>query len=249
MSFIEAFIHRLSKISCQKCQIEIQPYLDGYVGLLSDKLSLLCRRIEDEALMLSDDDVNRLADNLCVRLKSIEHKKCELYYFIYQNENTIENSEIEILSNYLIEDNQNVSVALLMEEIRKIKYPQKKGKPMIDSFAVDSEADEHVAASMQLISPYQENAFSSYTLHMVVNQGIGFYLPDNIWEIINNAFENYWDNEIGEGNYFDNDGMYFSLRNWLTDAYYIIPNELLYKIVVSITAFIDSIPGVVIHDE
>jgi len=28
-----------------------------------------------------------------------------------------------------------------------------------------------------------------------------------------------------------------------------LPNGLLYKIVKSITAFIDSIPGVVIHDE
>ena len=113
----------------------------------------------------------------------------------------------------------------------------------------EERAGENAATTTQLISPYQENAFTPYVLHMVVNQGIGYYLPDEIWEVINDAFENYWDHEVGLGGYFGNDSMYFSFRNWLTNACCILPNDLLYKIVMSITSFIDSIPGVVIHDE
>ena len=84
---------------------------------------------------------------------------------------------------------------------------------------------------------------------MVVNQQIGFYLPDHVWEVVDGGFENYWDNEVGYGDHFDNDSMFSSMKNSLTDGNYMLPNGLLYKIVKSITAFINSIPGVVIHDD
>jgi hypothetical protein len=84
---------------------------------------------------------------------------------------------------------------------------------------------------------------------MVVNQQIGFYLPDYVWEVVDGGFENYWDNEVGYGSHFDNDSMFLSIKNWLTVRNYMLPNWLLYKIVKSITAFIDLIHGVVIHDD
>ena len=178
---------------------------------------------------------------------------------------------MEILSNYLLGDNYYVSIRMLMDEIHKIVHLQTDSKAT-DEYILDDDEDDvtriialshipstgkaeetlserEVAPSIQLISPFQVNAFTSYTLHMVVNQQIGFYLPDHVWEVVDGGFENYWDNEVGYGGHFDNDSMFSSMKNSLTDGNYMLPNGLLYKIVKSITAFINSIPGVVIHDD
>jgi hypothetical protein len=178
---------------------------------------------------------------------------------------------MEILSNYLFGNNYYVSIRMLMDEIHKIVLLQTDSKAT-DEYILDDDEDDvtriialshipstgkaeeklsekEVASSIQLISPFQVNAFTSYTLHMVVNQQIGFYLPDHVWEVVDGGFENYWDNEVGYGGHFDNDSMFSSMKNRLTDRNYMLPNWLLYKIVKSITAFIDLIPGVVIHDD
>ena len=271
MSFTDTFIQRLIEVSGQESLAEIRPYLDGYAHLKPEQFSLPYRAFSEELDTLSDDDVKRLVDNLCVRLQSVEQQKKELYYLIYQSDCLIDQPEMEILSNYLFGDNYYVSIPMLMDEIRKIVHPQTDSKAA-DEYILDDDEDDatriialppipstenveetlserDVASSIQLISPFQANAFTSYTLHMVVNQKIGFYLPDHIWEVIDSAFENYWDNEVGYGGYFDNDSMFSSMKNRLTDNNYMLPNGLLYKIVKSITAFIDSIPGVVIHDD
>jgi len=271
MSFTDTFIQRLIEVSGQERLVEIRPYLDGYTHLNPEQLSLPYRAFGEELDTLSNDDVNRLVDNLCVRLQSVEQHKKELYYLIYQSDCLIDQPEMEILSNYLFGDNLYVSIPMLMDEIRKIVHPQTDSKAT-DEYKLDDDEDDvtritalppipstgnieetlserEVASSIQLISPFQANAFTSYTLHMVVNQQIGFYLPDHIWAVVDAAFENYWDNEVGYGCYFDNDSMFSSMKNRLTDSNYMLPNGLLYKIVKSITAFIDSIPGVVIHDE
>ena len=271
MSFIDTFIQRLIEVSGQESLAEIRPYLDGYAHLKPEQLSLPYRAFSEELDTLSDNDVKRLVENLCARLQSVEQQKKELYYLIYQSNCLIDQAEMEILSSYLEGNNYYVSIRLLMDEIHKIVHPKTDSKAT-DEYILDDDEDDitiikalpsipstgsaeetlyerDVASSIQLISPFQVNAFTSYTLHMVVNQQIGFYLPDHIWEVVDGAFENYWDNEVGYGGYFDNDSMFFSINIKLTDSNFMLPNGLLYKIVKSITAFIDSIPGVVIHDE
>lgn len=271
MSFTDTFIQRLLEVSGQESLAEIRPYLDGYAHLKLELLSLPYRAFGEELDTLSDDDVNRLVDNLCVRLESVEQQKKELYYLIYQSDSLVDPAEMEILSNYLLGNNYYVPIRMLMDEIRKIVHPQTDSKAT-DEYILDDDEDDvtriialppipstgnveealsekEVASSIQLISPFQVNAFTSYTLHMVVNQKIGFYLPDHIWAVVDAAFEDYWDNEVGYGGYFDNDSMFSSMKNRLTDSNYMLPNGLLYKIVKSITAFINLIPGVVIHDD
>ena len=271
MSFTDTFIQRLLEVSGQESLAEIRPYLDGYAHLKPEQFSLPYRAFGEYLDNLSDDDVKRVVDNLCVRLQSVEQLKKELYYLIYQSDCLIDQPEMEILSNYLLGDNYYVSIRMLMDEIHKIVHPQTDSKAT-DEYILDNDendvtriialspipstgkaeetlSEREVASSIQLISPFQVNAFTSYTLHMVVNQQIGFYLPDHVWEVVDGGFENYWDNEVGYGGHFDNDSMFSSMKNSLTDGNYMLPNGLLYKIVKSITAFINSIPGVVIHDD
>lgn len=271
MSFIDTFIQRLIEVSGLESLAEIRPYLDGYAHLKPEQLSLPYRAFSEELDTLSDDDVKQLVYNLCVRLQSVEQQKKELYYLIYQSDCMIDQAEMEILSNYLYGNNYYVSIRMLMDEIHKIEHLQTDSKAT-DEYILDDDEDDvtiiialspipstenaeetlserEVASSIQLISPFQVNAFTSYTLHMVVNQQIGFYLPDYVWEVVDGGFENYWDNEVGYGGHIDNDSMFLSIKNWLTVRNYMLPNWLLYKIVKSITAFIDLIPGVVIHDD
>ena len=271
MSFIDTFIQRLIEVSGLESLAEIRPYLDGYAHLKPEQLSLPYRAFGEELDTLSDDYVKQLVDNLCARLQSVEQQKKELYYLIYQSDSLIDQAEMEILSSYLEGNNYYVSIRLLMDEIHKNMHPQTDSNAT-DEYIFDDDEDDatriialppipsagnaeetlserEVASSIQLISPFQANAFTSYTLHMVVNQKIGFYLPDHIWEVVDAAFENYWDNEVGYGCYFDNDSMFSSMKNRLTDSNYMLSNVLLFKIVKSITAFIDSVTGVVIHDD
>ena len=128
MSFTDTFIQRLIEVSGQESLAEIRPYLDGYAHLKPEQFSLPYRAFSEELDTLSDDDVKRLVDNLCVRLQSVEQQKKELYYLIYQSDCLIDQPEMEILSNYLFGDNYYVSIPMLMDEIRKIVHPQTDSK-------------------------------------------------------------------------------------------------------------------------
>jgi len=101
---------------------------------------------------------------------------------------------------------------------------------------------------LKWVSPYQENAFSEPAIHQAVMNQIDFALPDLIWEHINEAFEHYWDDEIGVGGYFDYDSMFFSIKKQLIAANILYPNHLLFRVIEAVYNYIDTIPGVVIHD-
>ena len=99
-----------------------------------------------------------------------------------------------------------------------------------------------------LISPYQEDAFTEEVLYEVVNNKIGFVLPYHLWEEINEAFEYYWDEEVGvNGDIFEGD-MFISIRKYLNADLFYCPDELLQEIVTAIEEFIVTIPGVIIPD-
>lgn len=104
-------------------------------------------------------------------------------------------------------------------------------------------------STTHLVSPLQEDAFSEEMLHKIVLNQIDFDLSDDLWYVINDAFGNYWNNEVGLGNYFDNESMFYSVKKWINKRNFMISDEHLFKIVETITSFILSIPGVVIHDD
>ena len=54
-----------------------------------------------------------------------------------------------------------------------------------------------------LLDPNASEAFSPDVMHKVVLNGIDFELPDNIWDVIDDAFGNYWNVEVGYGGWPD----------------------------------------------
>lgn len=100
----------------------------------------------------------------------------------------------------------------------------------------------------KLISPYQEDAFTEEVLYEVVNNQIGFVLPYHLWEEINEAFTNYWNEEVGLNGDIFKGAIFTSIRQYLIDDLFYCPDELLQEIVTSIEDFIIKIPGVVIQD-
>ena len=100
----------------------------------------------------------------------------------------------------------------------------------------------------RFISPYREDAFTEEVLYEVVNNKIGFVLPYHLWEEINEAFANYWDEEVGvNGDIFEG-AMFISIRKYLNADLFYCPDELLQEIVTAIEGFIVTIPGVIIQD-
>jgi len=100
----------------------------------------------------------------------------------------------------------------------------------------------------RIVSPFQDNAFSEPVIRQAVVEQIDFQLPDFIWNHINEAFEFYWDEEVGIGGYVGYESMFFSIKRQLVAAHIIYPSDQLFRIVEAICTFIDRIPGVVIHD-
>ena len=132
-----------------------------------------------------------------------------------------------------------------------IRIPSDEDDVFLD-FYMPIVDDNHVAAKKsnikRLISPYQEDAFTEEVLYEVVNNRIGFVLPYHLWEEINEAFEYYWDEEVGvNGDIFEGD-MFISIRKYLNADLFYCPDELLHEIVTAIEEFIVNIPGVIIQD-
>lgn len=100
-----------------------------------------------------------------------------------------------------------------------------------------------------LVSPYQDHAFSEPVLYKVVLQEITFDLPDEIWRCINNGFASYWNDEIGFGNIFDVDEACTYVYDYLQKEQYIYPYDQLVKILDIMFGFIASIPDVVLPDD
>ncbi len=100
----------------------------------------------------------------------------------------------------------------------------------------------------ELGSLSQRIAFSEPAIHQAVMNQIDFALPNLIWERINDAFEYFWNEEVGVGGYFDNDSMFNSIKEQLVAANILYPDFLLFRIIEAIRNYIDTIPGVVIYD-
>lgn len=100
--------------------------------------------------------------------------------------------------------------------------------------------------TQELISPYQEYAFTDEVLHEVANQSLGFFLPDETWSYIERAFAHYWDEEVGLNGVTCEDYMYLSIRQQLIDKMVLFPDELLSKVVTGLYDFIMEIPGAIL---
>ena len=109
--------------------------------------------------------------------------------------------------------------------------------------------DDNISAQkvVKIISPLQNDAFSEKVIYEVLQQRLDFILPKETWYDINKAFENYWDEEAGIGNFVDCDSMYWSIKRQLSAEHILFPDDKLYRIVNVIWDFIDTIPGVIIH--
>lgn len=116
------------------------------------------------------------------------------------------------------------------------------------SWNIDGNISKHRATVINLISPLQKYAFTPEVIYQVLNERLDFKLSEENWYEINAAFEYYWDVEVGLGNLFDCDSMFRSIRQQLFSKHIIFPEDRLYSIVNEIYDFIDTIPGVVLHD-
>lgn len=99
-----------------------------------------------------------------------------------------------------------------------------------------------------LVSPVQVDAFTGEVLHAVVNERLGFVLADRVWTVVDEAFEHYWDVEVGLGGMVDVESMFFSMRGYLAAAQVCCTDGLLYEMVSAIADFIVQIPGVIVDD-
>lgn len=96
---------------------------------------------------------------------------------------------------------------------------------------------------MDFISPFMEDAFSEPVLHKVVLSKIDFELPDAIWDEINEGFANYWNNEVGFGNYVYFDNACVSIQRHLASVQILLPYDKIEMIMEILFDFIQQIPG------
>lgn len=110
----------------------------------------------------------------------------------------------------------------------------------------DEYEDKTNPYTSQIISPYQDYAFTEKILHEVANQTLGFYLPDEMWSFIERAFAYYWDVEVGLNGVTCEDYMFLSIRQQLIERKVILPDEILAKVVSGMYDFIMEIPGAIL---
>ena len=102
--------------------------------------------------------------------------------------------------------------------------------------------------NFEIISPLMENAFTEPVLHKVVLSKIDFELSDEIWYAINDGFGNYWNDEVGFGNYADFDDTCRSVYKHLASANILYPYDKVETIVDIIYDFVEEIPGVFLDE-
>ena len=99
-----------------------------------------------------------------------------------------------------------------------------------------------------LLDPKAPRAFSSDVMHKVVLNGIDFELPDNIWDVIDDAFGNYWNVEVGYGGWPDFNSAVRSISNWLQKEHIIFSLDKIATIVNVMFDWIEHIPGATLDD-
>ena len=99
-----------------------------------------------------------------------------------------------------------------------------------------------------LLDPTAPEAFTSEVMHKVVLNGIGFDLPEHIWDAIDDAFGNYWNVEVGYGGWPDFNYAVRSVSNWLQKEHIIFPLDKIATIVKVMFDWIELVPGATLDD-
>ena len=99
-----------------------------------------------------------------------------------------------------------------------------------------------------LLSPKMTGAFSSEVMHRVVLNSIDFELPDNVWDVIDDAFGNYWNVEVGYGGWPDFNSAVSSVSSWVQKENYLISIDRIATIVDIMFDWIEQIPGATLDD-
>ena len=100
-----------------------------------------------------------------------------------------------------------------------------------------------------LLNPKASNAFTSEVMHKVVLNGIDFDLPEHIWDVIDDAFGNYWNVEVGYGGWPDFNSAVRSISNWLQKERIVFPFDKIVPIVNIMFDWIEQIPGATLDDD
>lgn len=102
--------------------------------------------------------------------------------------------------------------------------------------------------SQELLSPYAPNAFSPEYVEKVVRQKIDFEMSDELWRLIDAAFDYYWNDVVGYGN-----EIYFREACETIDVYLkslkvVFPFERICTIVEIILDWAEQVPGVFLDE-
>ncbi len=125
-----------------------------------------------------------------------------------------------------------------------IRMPTDEEAELLDFYLPTCNSSQNIK---RLISPYRDDAFTQEVLHAVVNERLGFSVPYDIWNSIDDAFSCYWNDEAGLYGYISEEAMFLSIRRQLIDDHILLHDRCLGEIVAAIIDFIVQIPGVVIQ--
>ncbi len=100
-----------------------------------------------------------------------------------------------------------------------------------------------------LLNPNRPDAMTSKVMHQVILNKISFELPDHIWQVIDNAFAHYWNEEIGFGNCADMFSAVKSIDNRLKEKGIIFSVEKIVEILNAMFEWIEQVPGAILDDD
>lgn len=100
-----------------------------------------------------------------------------------------------------------------------------------------------------LVNPKDSNAFTSEIMHKVVLNGIDFELPEHVWDAIDEAFGNYWNVEVGYGNWVDLVSAVDSISKWLYERNIVLSIDKITTIVSVMFDWIEQIPDAILDND
>ena len=106
---------------------------------------------------------------------------------------------------------------------------------------------EYNARIRKLISPMREDAFTPEVLRMVVEDNLGSEFRPYLWEAFDEAFTDYWDNELGVGTWFYYDQMAPFIYEKIKERRILVSYEYIEKMCKIVLDFIEQIPGAILH--
>ncbi len=100
-----------------------------------------------------------------------------------------------------------------------------------------------------LLNPKSDDALSSEVMHKVVLNGIDFDLPEHIWDVLDDAFGNYWNIEVGYGGWPDFNSAVNSISKWFQKEHIIYSRDKIATIVNIMFDWIEQVPGATLDDD